>query len=63
MSDVATESPAEDGNARPYSVSELSFALKRTLEDAYGFVRLRGELSKVTHHGNGHVYLDRKSVV
>ena len=60
MSDVATESPAEDGNARPYSVSELSFALKRTLEDAYGFVRLRGELSKVTHHGNGHVYLTLK---
>src|ERR1700712_2331024 len=60
MTDVASESPAEDGNARPYSVSELAFALKRTLEDAYGFVRLRGELSKVTHHGNGHVYLTLK---
>ena len=47
-------------NARPYSVSELSFALKRTLEDAYGFVRLRGELSKVTFHSNGHVYLTLK---
>lgn len=50
----------ETGNARPYSVSELAFALKRTLEDAYGFVRLRGELSKVTHHANGHVYLTLK---
>ena len=49
-----------DGNARPYSVSELAFALKRTLEDAYGFVRLRGELSKVTHHSNGHIYLTLK---
>jgi exodeoxyribonuclease VII large subunit len=48
------------GNARPYSVSELAFALKRTLEDAYGFVRLRAELSKVTHHSNGHVYLTLK---
>ena len=47
-------------NAEPYSVSELAFALKRTIEDAYGFVRLRGELSKVTFHGNGHVYLDLK---
>jgi exodeoxyribonuclease VII large subunit len=47
-------------NARPYSVSELAFALKRTLEDAYGFVRLRGELSKVTFHSNGHVYLTLK---
>ena len=47
-------------NARPYSVSELAFALKRTLEDAYGFVRLRAELSKVTFHSNGHVYLTLK---
>src|SRR6201998_992607 len=62
MSESATDTPAttEDGNARPYSVSELSFALKRTLEDAYGFVRLRGEISKVTFHSNGHVYLTLK---
>jgi exodeoxyribonuclease VII large subunit len=52
--------PAVLDNAQPYSVSELAFALKRTLEDAYGFVRLRGELSKVTHHSNGHVYLTLK---
>ncbi len=51
---------SEADNARPYSVSELAFALKRTIEDAYGFVRLRGELSNVTFHGNGHVYLHLK---
>jgi exodeoxyribonuclease VII large subunit len=66
MTDVAPEpdAPAQEGegsgNAKPYSVSELAFALKRTLEDAYGFVRLRGEVSKVTHHANGHVYLTLK---
>jgi exodeoxyribonuclease VII large subunit len=59
MTDLAAQTTAED-NARPYSVSELAFALKRTLEDAYGFVRLRGEISKVTHHSNGHVYLTLK---
>jgi len=59
MSEAATNSDPSS-NARPYSVSELAFALKRTLEDAYGFVRLRGELSKVTHHSNGHVYLTLK---
>ncbi len=61
-----TDLPPNDSNAPPYSVSELAFALKRTLEDRYGFVRLRGELSKVTHHGNGHVYLtikDDKSAI
>ncbi len=55
-----TEALAGETNAPPYSVSELAFALKRTIEDAYGFVRLRAELSKVTFHGNGHVYLDLK---
>jgi len=59
MTDVAS-TPDETGNAKAYSVSELAFALKRTLEDSYGFVRLRGELSKVTHHSNGHVYLTIK---
>ncbi|MDP1632469.1 MAG: exodeoxyribonuclease VII large subunit [Caulobacter sp.] len=52
--------PIATSNAQAYSVSELAFALKRTLEDAYGFVRLRGELSKVTHHASGHVYLTLK---
>ncbi len=60
MTDTAFPEPAQDSNAQAYSVSELAFALKRTIEDAYGFVRLRGELSKVTFHGNGHVYLDLK---
>ena len=59
MTDVEPLDPATD-NARPYSVSELAQALKRTIEAGYGFVRLRGELSKVTFHGNGHVYLDIK---
>jgi len=48
------------GNTPPYSVSELAFALKRTLENAYGFVRLRGEISKVTRHASGHIYLTLK---
>jgi exodeoxyribonuclease VII large subunit len=55
-----TGSDIAEGNAKPYSVSELAFALKRTLEDQYGFVRLRAELSKVTFHSNGHVYLTLK---
>jgi exodeoxyribonuclease VII large subunit len=48
------------GNAQAYSVSELAFALKRTVEDAYGYVRLRGEISKVTRHASGHIYLSLK---
>src|SRR5271163_2466540 len=47
-------------NLPELTVSELSMALKRTIEDAYGYVRVRGELGKVSYHGNGHVYFDIK---
>lgn len=47
-------------NNPPLSISELSFALKRTLEDRFSHVRLRGEISKVNHHASGHVYLTLK---
>lgn len=51
--------PTRDNNP-PQTVSELSFALKRTLEDRFGHVRLRGEISKVNRHASGHVYLTLK---
>src|SRR5580693_4914907 len=60
MTDDSLAAPQADTNAQAYSVSELAFALKRTIEEQFGFVRLRGELSKVTFHSNGHVYLDLK---
>jgi len=56
---VEAASPPGD-NAPPFSVSELSAALKRTVEERFGYVRLRGEISKVTRHGSGHVYLTLK---
>lgn len=52
--------PPPGDNAAPFSVSELSAALKRTVEERFGYVRLRGEISKVTRHGSGHVYLTLK---
>lgn len=52
--------PAPGPNVVELTVSELSAALKRTLEDAYGYVRVRGELGKVSYHSNGHIYFDLK---
>jgi len=44
-------------NAPPeYSVSELSHKLKRVVEDEFSFVRVRGEISKVTVAKSGHMY-------
>jgi exodeoxyribonuclease VII large subunit len=48
-------------NLVEYSVSELAFALKRTVEDAYGLVRLRGEISGYRGpHTSGHCYFTLK---
>jgi exodeoxyribonuclease VII large subunit len=55
MSEAATRP-----NLPEYSVSELSASLKRTVEDAFPFVRVRGELSKVAFHSSGHVYFTLK---
>ncbi len=56
----ADEPAAPRDNNPPLSISELSFALKSTLEDRFGHVRLRGEISKVNRHASGHVYLTLK---
>ncbi len=53
-------------NAVPLSVSEISQLLKRTVEDRFGFVRLRGELSGVKRAASGHLYCalkDEKAVI
>ena len=44
-------------NIPEWTVSELAAALKRTVEDAYAFVRVRGEVSNYRGpHASGHVY-------
>ena len=47
-------------NLPEFSVGELSAALKRTVEDSFSFVRVRGEVSNVKFHSSGHIYFDLK---
>jgi exodeoxyribonuclease VII large subunit len=48
-------------NVVEFTVSELSAALKRTVEDNFGYVRVRGEISGYKGpHGSGHVYFALK---
>lgn len=47
-------------NAQPFSVSELSHALKRSIEDQFGHVRVRGELSGFKRAASGHLYFGLK---
>ena len=53
-------SEAPLANLPEYSVSEISAALKRTVETAFPFVRVRGEISGLKFHSSGHVYFDLK---
>ncbi|AZO56321.1 MULTISPECIES: exodeoxyribonuclease VII large subunit [unclassified Mesorhizobium] len=58
MSEAASESRT---NATEYTVSEISGALKRTVEDVFGNVRVRGEISGYRGpHSSGHAYFALK---
>lgn len=50
----------EAGNTPEFTVSELSGAVKRTIEGEFAFVRVRGEVGRVSRPRSGHVYLDLK---
>ncbi len=44
-------------NIAEYSVTEISHALKKTLEETFGHVRVRGEISGYRGpHSSGHCY-------
>ncbi len=47
-------------NLPEYTVGELSQRLKRTVEDSYALVRVRGEISGFKRPASGHLYLALK---
>jgi exodeoxyribonuclease VII large subunit len=53
MSETAT-------NLQEYSVSELSGAIRRAVEEGFPFVRVRGEISGLKTVASGHTYFDLK---
>ncbi|HEY0422140.1 MAG TPA: exodeoxyribonuclease VII large subunit, partial [Rhodopila sp.] len=52
--------PMPVSNMPEYTVSEISGAVKRTLETTFGRVRVRGELTEVKRYPSGHIYLSLK---
>lgn len=53
--------PDSPSNVAEYTVSEISGALKRTVEDTFGHVRVRGEISGYRGpHSSGHAYFSLK---
>lgn len=52
--------PRPGDNAPPLSVGQLSQALKRAIEQGFGHVRVRGEISGFKRAASGHVYFALK---
>src|ERR1700746_3724606 len=47
-------------NVPEYTVSEISGAVKRTLEGNFGRVRVRGEITELKKYPSGHIYFSLK---
>ncbi|MDV7145285.1 exodeoxyribonuclease VII large subunit [Tropicimonas sp. TH_r6] len=63
MSDLLDDDfgdPDKGSNAPEFTVSEISGAVKKTLEGAFGRVRVRGEVGRVFKARSGHLYYDIK---
>ena len=60
MSGLFDDTADSGGNAHEFSVSEISGAIKRRLEDEFGHVRVRGEVGRTMHARSGHLYFDLK---
>jgi exodeoxyribonuclease VII large subunit len=58
LPDLAPARP--QANIREFTVSEISNLLKRVVEEGFPYVRVKGELSRVSRHSSGHCYFDLK---
>ncbi|MGB0798062.1 MAG: exodeoxyribonuclease VII large subunit [Planktomarina sp.] len=59
MSDLIDD-PRPGENAHEYTVSEISGAVKRSLEAEFGRIRVKGEVGRVVKARSGHMYFDVK---
>ena len=57
---MASVTDAPPSNLPEFTVSEISRAVKATLEGSFERVRVRGEVSKPNYHGSGHLYFSLK---
>ncbi|WP_083481187.1 exodeoxyribonuclease VII large subunit, partial [Jannaschia donghaensis] len=60
MDDLIDEPAAPRRNEAEYTVSEISGAVKRTLEDSFGRIRVKGEIGRIFRARSGHLYYDIK---
>ena len=56
----ASKPETHRSNVPEFSVGDLALSLKRTLEENFAHVRVRGELSRISIAGSGHMYSSLK---
>ena len=60
---MTMENPLPTGHNMPeYSVTELSLALKSSVEERFSQVRVKGEISGFKRHSSGHLYFCLKDM-
>jgi len=47
-------------NNLEFTVSELSLSIKKLIEDNFEYIRLKGEIGRVSKPNSGHIYMDLK---
>lgn len=60
MSTSPSDSPGTADNVPEYSVSEITGAIKKTLESQFQHVRIRGEVTEFLEARSGHLYMSLK---
>ena len=60
MQEIAPPASPDRPNIPEFSVSEIAGAVKRALEDRFGRVRVRGEITECKRYPSGHIYLSLK---
>jgi exodeoxyribonuclease VII large subunit len=58
--DTPPPTAAPRANIPEFAVSEIAGAIKRTLEESFGRVRVRGEITELKRYPSGHIYLSLK---
>ena len=60
MAEDSTDQAPQASNLPEWTVSDISRAIRGTLEESFGRVRVRGELGRVSRPRSGHLYMDLK---
>ena len=47
-------------NTKEFTVSELNYSIKKIIEGSFSYIKVIGEVSQITKHNSGHIYLTLK---